>query len=118
MRDAICALMKEGQSLGDLLSTLNGFAVGEDTIQATVDVRARPYLSHTVAGWTDGPSCSNVVLVVSGKSPSQNCWRRFTVTHTGTWRCEIDAFPTPFNNPEAPLAPGIPPGASRSASAN
>ena len=117
MRDAIRGLLSSGQTLGDLLGQLDGHAVDSDAISASVDVRARPYLSHTVEGWTDGPPSSNVIVVIAGKSPKKERWRRFTVSHTGTWRCEIDAFPTPFNNPEAPLAPGIPPGASRPASA-
>ena len=117
MRDAIRGLLSSGQTLGELLSHLDGHGVDGDAIAASVDVRARPYLAHTVAGWTDGPASSNVIVVIAGKSPTQDRWRRFTVSHTGTWRCEIDAFPTPFNNPEAPLAPGIPPGASRPASA-
>ena len=117
MREVICTLVKTGQTLGELLSVLDGHTVDGDAIRASVDRRARPYLAHTVQGWTDGPPSSNVVVVIAGKSPTQDQWRRFTVTHTGTWRCEIDAFPTPFNNPEAPLAPGIPPGASRPVSA-
>ena len=117
MRDAIRAILTQGQTLGELLEVQQDHGVGEDTIRASVDIRARPYLSHIVAGWTDGPASSNVIVVLAGKSPTTDSWRRFTVSHTGTWRCEIDAFPTPFNNPEAPLAPGIPPGASRPASA-
>ncbi len=117
MRETIRALMTEGQTLGQLLAVLDGHGVAEDTIRASVDVRARPYLGHTVVAWTDGPACSNVVVLIAGKSPAEEQWRRFTVTRTGSWRCEIDAFPTPYNNPEAPLAPGIPPGASRPTSA-
>jgi len=113
MRHAIRSILTEGTTLGELLQVLDGLGVDEGAIQATVDTRARPYLTHTIVGWTDGPPSSNVVAVIAGKSPSKAHWRRFTITHTGVWRCEIDAFPTPFNNPEAPLSPGIPPGASR-----
>lgn len=117
MREALRAMLTDGLSLGDLLAKLDGCGVDGDTIRATVDVRARPYLAHTLVGWGDGPPSSNVIAIISGKSPTKDQWRRFTLTHTGTWRCELDAFPTPFNNPEAPLAPGIPPGASRPVSA-
>jgi hypothetical protein len=117
MRDAIRVLLSEGQTMEMLLQNLDGFGAGKDTVRATVDVRARPYLKHTVVGWADGPPGSNVLFLVSAQAPGRMQYRRFSVSHTGLWRCEIDAFPTPFNNPQAPLSPGIPPGASRPVSA-
>ena len=117
MRQAILSRLKEGQSIEELIDDLASHGVGSNTIQASIDNRAWPYLGHTVAAWADGPPSSNVVAFIAGQSPGKSLWRRFTVTHTGTWRCEIDVFPTPFNNAEAPLAPGIPPGASRQAGA-
>jgi hypothetical protein len=113
MRIAVKELLVAGQTLELLLEKLDGHAVGDGHVRARVDTRARPYLDHEIVAWTDGPPSSNVVAFIAGRDPNQPRWRRFTLTHTGPWMCEIDAFPTPFNNPEAPLAPGIPPSASR-----
>lgn len=113
MRAALQDLLHSGQTLRELLELLDGHEMEGGSVRATVDIRARPYLDHEIVGWTDGPASSNVVAVIAGRDPEKPRWRRFTLTHAGPWRCEIDAFPTPFNNPEAPLAPGIPPGASR-----
>ena len=113
MRSAILGLLQTGQTFEALRAALDGALVGQRQLCAGVDTRARPYLDHTVSGWTDGPPGSTVVAVVAGRDPAADKWRRFTITKVGPWRYEIDAFPTPFNNPEAPLAPGIPPGASR-----
>ena len=113
MRQALMKQLRRGMKLSELLDKLDGLSAQDGTVIAKVDTRARPYLQHEIAEWSDGPPSSNVVVFISGKDPAKARWRRFTLTHTGPWRCEIDAFPTPFNNAEAPLAPGIPPGASR-----
>jgi hypothetical protein len=113
MRPTIMQQMSEGVTLGELCEALNGIQVAECAISAGADLRARPYLRHTVAGWTDGPPGSNVLVVISGADPTRAVWRRFALKKTGYSTVALDAFPTPFNNPEAPLAPGIPPGASR-----
>ncbi len=114
MRTNIKALLQPGRTLAELLDLLDGHAIDDGSVRAKVDTRARPYLNHEIVGWSDGPPSSNVVAIIAGRSPAKPQWRRFTLTHAGPWTVEINAFPTPFNNPEAPLAPGIPPGASRS----
>lgn len=113
MRADILERLTQGQTMSGLQEHLHGSEVSGRPLVVTVDYRARPYLDHIVAGWTDGPPGSNVAVVISGASPDGVHWRRFTVSREGPWAYEIDVFPTPFNNPEAPLAPGIPPGASR-----
>ena len=113
MRQEIIQKLKKGQKVEDLLGTLRALRVGSKALVVDFDYRCRPYLDHAVVGWTDGPPSSNVVAVLSGADTDGAHWRRFTITRTGAGKYEIDVFPTPFNNPESPLSPGIPPGASK-----
>ena len=113
MRSAILEQMKTGITVEELRSSLDGTEVLDATLAASSDLRARPYLLHRIDGWTDGPPNSNIVVVIAGRDPNRPVWRRFALKKTGPWQIAVDAFPTPFNNADAPLAPGIPPGASR-----
>ncbi len=115
MRKEMIQLFKKGQKVSDLITTLNAIRIDGKNIVVNYDYRARPYLDHTIVGWTDGPPSSNVQVVFSGETPEHDYWRRFTVSRTGPGRYDIDVFPTPFNNAESPLSPGIPPGASKRA---
>lgn len=113
MRQEMIAKFQKGQKVEDLIKTLRTISVGSAPIAVNYDHRTRPYLDHTIVGWTDGPPSSNVLVVFSGATPENDYWRRFTVSRVGPGKYEIDVFPTPFNNPESPLSPGIPPGASK-----
>ena len=113
MRQEMLQKFKKGVSVADLIPTLRAIRIGDKPIAVDYDYRARPYLDHTVVGWVDGPPSSNVAVVFSGADPDGEHWRRFTVSRTGPGRYDIDVFPTAFNNPESPLSPGIPPGASK-----
>lgn len=115
MRAEMLQKFKKGQTVTDLITALKAINVGGKPISVSWDYRARPYLDHTVVGWTDGPPSSNVAVVFSGETPEHDHWRRFTVSRTGPGTYDIDVFPTPFNNPTSPLSPGIPPGASKRA---
>lgn len=109
MKKELIKRLQAGQALTDLRSTLDGSSDDGVTLHVTVDDRALPYMNHVVSGWVDGPQPSNVVAVISGAAPSGDKWRRFSLTRTGAGRYEIDCFPTPFQNADAPLSPGIPP---------
>ena len=113
MRRELLSRMQKGQRIDALIGSLKALNVGTKPIAVTADDRAVPYLDHTVVGWTDGPPGSNVQVVFSGEAPGGRYWRRFTISRAGPGRYEINIFPTPFNNPESPLSPGIPPGASK-----
>ena len=115
MRAELYKKIQTGQKIEDLIASLQGIPVAGRKVQSSVDARARPYLDHVVAGFTDGPPSSNVIAVISGKDPAGALWRRFSLTRKGPWLAEIDVFPTPFPNEIDPLSPGIPPGASRPA---
>ena len=115
MRAEMLQKFKKGLKVTDLITALQAIKIGDKAITVSYDYRSRPYLDHTVVGWTDGPPSSNVAVVFSGETPEHDYWRRFTVTRTGPGAYEIDVFPTPFNNPTSPLSPGIPPGASKRA---
>lgn len=112
MRREMIQKFQKGQKVTELIQALNTIQADGKPILVNFDYRARPYLGHTVVGWTDGPPSSNVLVVFSGESPEHDHWRRFTVSRTGPGRYDVDVFPTPFNNPVSPLSPGIPPGAS------
>lgn len=113
MRQEMLQKFRKGMKVDELISTLRTIRVDGKAIAVDFDYRARPYLDHTVVGWTDGPPSSNVAVVFSGQDTDGEHWRRFTVSRTGPGRYDVDVFPTPFNNPESPLSPGIPPGASK-----
>lgn len=113
MRKEMIQKFKKGQKVTELISALQAIQADGKPISVTYDYRTRPYLDHAVVGWTDGPPSSNVAVVFSGADPEGASWRRFTVSRVGPGRYEVDVFPTPFNNPESPLSPGIPPGASK-----
>ena len=112
MRREMIGQFKKGQKVSELIQALGKLTADGKNIAVNYDYRARPYLDHTVVGWTDGPPSSNVLVVFSGETPEHDHWRRFTVSRTGPGKYDIDVFPTPFNNPVSPLSPGIPPGAS------
>lgn len=109
----IMAKLKEGQTFTELLSALHGTVVDGKPIKMSVDQRTLPYLKHVVTGFTDGPGASKIEAILAGQQPGAHKWRRFTIRRTGPGIFLLDAFPTPFNNSMAPLAPGIPPSASR-----
>jgi hypothetical protein len=103
----------KGKPITHLQQALAGKSVAGKPITVTVDHRALPYLNHLLVGWVDGPAPSNVLAVLSGQDPrKEGCWRRFSLSHKGPWRVEIDVFPTPFHTADSPLSPGIPPSAS------
>jgi len=113
MRKEMLQRFQKSQTVNDLIGNLRGLSAGDGPISVGYDYRARPYLDHTVVGWTDGPPSSNVLVVFSGENPTHDYWRRFTVSRVSAGKYEIDVFPTPFNNAVSPLSPGIPPGASK-----
>jgi len=110
MRKELIALFTEGRTMAELRDSLDGRSIGGRPLEVTVDPRALPYLDHKVTGWVDGPPSSNVVAVISGADPHGGKWRRFALSQKGSWKYEVDAFPTPFSDARAPLSPGIPPG--------
>ncbi len=115
MSTTIQATLKKGQSLRALLASLSGLSDAGKPIALQTESRTVPYLDHTVVGWVDGPPTSSVAFVLSGEDATGQHWRRFTISRVGPWRYEVACFPTPFNNANDPLSPGIPPSASRRA---
>ena len=115
MKAELIKLFQKGSTVAQLKDALHGKQIEGRALTITVDPRSLPYLNHIVDGWVDGPPPSNVEVVFSAKDPKADKWRRFSLSRKGSWRYEIDVFPTPFNNSTAPLSPGSPPGASRAA---
>ena len=115
MSTTIQGALKRGQSLRDLLASLARLTDAGKPIAVQAESRTVPYLDHTVVGWVDGPPTSAVTFVLSGEDVAGQHWRRFTISKVGPWRYELECFPTPFNNANDPLSPGIPPSASRRA---
>ncbi len=114
MSEALGSLLCKGVSFTQLLPRLGAAAEAGRTLTLTVEDRARPYVDHVVEGWTDGPPSSAVAFVLSGKDPAgDHKWRRFTLSRVAPWTYELGVFPTPFNNGQDPLAPGVPPSSSR-----
>lgn len=111
----LTSALKKGVSFRELLKGLSALSEAGKPLQWQIEARSLPYLDHVVAGWTDGPPTSVVAFVLSGQAPDEHAWRRFTIAKVGPWRYELACFPTPFHNPDDPLAPGIPPSASRHA---
>ncbi len=108
----VFARIEEGVSLRKVVDTVDGSTANGQAVTARASHQATPYLDHGVAAFVDGPPTSNVVAVISGRSPSGG-WRRFTLSRTGPWQYELEVFPSVFKNGDAPLAPGIPPSTSR-----
>ncbi len=73
MRRAILSRLKEGESIEELLDDLASRGVGSNTIKASIDNRAWPYLNHTVAAWTDGPPGSLWWQSSLGRAPESAC---------------------------------------------
>lgn len=114
MSEALGSALSKGLSFSQLLPRLAAQAEAGRTLTLTVEERARPYLDHVVDGWMDGPPTSSVAFMLSGRDPSaDHKWRRFTLSRVSPWTYELGVFPTPFNNSQDPLAPGVPPSSSR-----
>ena len=111
--EAIQARIKVGVTVLAMLESLKGGVVDGNPVGLEIDSRAVPYLKHVIVGFTDGPMASKVEAILSAQEPGHEKWRRFTLLRErpGLWKLSV--FPTPFNNPTAPLSPGIPPSASR-----
>jgi hypothetical protein len=116
MNATLAAGLQKGVTMRALLQRLAGLTEAGKPLQLQTEARTVPYLDHTVVGWVDGPPTSRVAFVLSGEEPGGDHWRRFTISKVGPWRYELECFPTPFNNGQDPLSPGIPPSASRRAS--
>jgi hypothetical protein len=108
MRQMILSQLVEDETLAGILSKLT-----EAGLEVSVHPYCAPYTDHSLTGFVDGPPSSSVVAVISGEAPGGKAWRRFTLRRLGEGRYELGVFPTAFHNRRAPLAPGIPPGASR-----
>lgn len=115
MNHTIAGALTKGVTVRDLLPRLLKLAEAGKTLQFQIEARTVPYLDHVVVGWTDGPPTSVVAFVLSGQEPGHDHWRRFTISKKGPWLYEIECFPTPYNNGDDPLSPGVPPSASRHA---
>ena len=116
MSTTLAAALRKGVSFHDLLQMLHGLSEAGKPLHLQVEARSVPYLGHAVVGWIDGPPTSTVAFVLSGAQPGGgHKWRRFTISKVGPWRYELECFPTPFNNPDDPLSPGIPPSKSHAA---
>jgi hypothetical protein len=113
MSQTLANALQKGVTFRELLTRLNGLPEAGKPLALQVEARSVPYLDHVVVGWTDGPPTSAVAFVLSGAAPEGHAWRRFTLSRRGPWRYELECFPTPFHNPDDPLAPGIPPSQSR-----
>lgn len=113
MSQVLGPALKEGATFAALLPVLAKVAEGGKNLTILVEERARPYLDHVLASWTDGPPSSAVAFVLSGRDPKAEKWRRFTLSRVAPWTYELGAFPTGFNNAADPLAPGVPPSSSR-----
>ncbi len=105
--------LKQGVTFTMTLPTLRGLPEEGGTLAVRVEDRALPYLDHVVSGWVDGPPSSSVAWVLSGKDPTAEKWRRFTLSKVAPYTYELGVFPTGFNNAVDPLSPGIPPSSSR-----
>lgn len=113
MSSVIGASFQKGMTLEALRKKVQGAPDTGGSLTIEVDDRSRPYLDHTLSGWTDGPPTSTVAWVMSGADPDGHHWRRFTFSKVGTRTYKLACFPTPFNNEVDPLAPGIPPSSSK-----
>ena len=82
MRAEMLQKFKKGLKVTELITALQAIKIGAKPITVGYDYRCRPYLEHTVVGWTDGPPSSNVEVVFSGENEEHDYWRRFTVTRT------------------------------------
>jgi hypothetical protein len=115
MSHTIASALTKGATLRDVLPRLAKLSEAGKPLQFQLEARSVPYLDHVLVGFTDGPPTSVVAFVLSAQEPGHEHWRRFTISKKGPWLYELECFPTPFNNPDDPLAPGIPPSASRHA---
>jgi hypothetical protein len=114
MSEALGSALSKGVTFAQLLPRLAGAAEAGRNLRVAPEERARPNLDHVVEGWVDGPPTSEVAFVLSGRDPAgDHKWRRFTLSRVGPWTYELGVFPTPFNNGQDPLAPGVPPSSSR-----
>ena len=114
MSEALGSALSKGLSFAQLLPRLGAAAVAGQKLTVGVEDRAHPYLDHVVEGWVDGPPSSDVAFVLVGKDPeADHKWRRFTISRVAPWTYELGVFPTPFNNGQDPLSPGVPPSSSR-----
>lgn len=113
MSATIGGAFQKGMAIKELVKRLNGAPEAGRALAIEVDDRSRPYLDHTLAGWTDGPPTSTVAWVLSAADADGHHWRRFTFSKVGPWRYQLACFPTPFNNPADALAPGVPPSSSK-----
>lgn len=112
MSKTIAGALREGMTFQDLLASLAALQEGGKPLPVQVEARTVPYLRHTVVGWVDGPPTSVVAFVLSGADPKGGAWRRFTLSRK-SGKYELEVFPTPFHNAKDPLAPGVPPSASK-----
>ena len=116
-REVSAQLREQTQLDGDVtldtaLGALEGSVANGRPIAVSTTTRAIPYLDHVVDGLVDGPPSSAVVAVISARRPSGG-WRRFTLSRSGPWQYVLEVFPSIFGDASAPLAPGIPPSATR-----
>ena len=107
--------LQKGVTMKDLLARLQGLSHAGKPLAVTLEERGVPYLADKLEGWTDGPPTSTVAFVLSGAAGDGHHWRRWTISKVGPWKYELGCFPTPYNNGNDPLAPGVPPTSSRRA---
>ena len=113
MSEALGSALVKGITFAKLQPRLAAASEGGKSFIIRAEDRVRSYLDHLVVAWTDGSPASDVAFVLSGKDPDADQWRRFTISRVAPWTYEIGVFPTPFNNGEDPLSPGVPPTSSR-----
>ena len=113
MSAVIGASLKMGQTVKDLATSLGTVSESGKPLNIAIEARGVPYITDTIAGWTDGPPSSTVVWMLSGKDAHQDAWRRWTISRLGPGQYELGCFPTHFRNAQDPLAPGVPPSSSR-----
>ncbi len=99
-------------TLDTALEALEGSVANGRPITLSTHPHAVPYLDHVVEALVDGPPTSSVVAVISARLPTGG-WRRFTLSRSGPWQYVLEVFPSIFGDANAPLAPGIPPSATR-----
>ena len=113
-RRTILSSIQKGATIAQILQAIDGANAAGKPLRVTVHPFAAPYLDHIVAGFVDGPPTSSVVAVLSGANTAGDGWRRLTLTRVGPWHYELGGLPTEFGDALSPLAPGIPPGPTRS----
>ncbi len=109
MKQALLERLEAGRTFREWMDDLDGAELDGVRVTVRAHERAVPYLDHVIEAWVDGPPPSNVLAVLSGRAPDGGSWRRFTISRVGPGVLEVEDYPTPFRDPQAPLSPGIPP---------